>query len=55
LGSNPDISQKYKMSDISTGVANTPYPAKKYRKPKKEREKEREKLSEKACFVKVLK
>ncbi len=23
LGSNPDISQKYKMSDISKGVANT--------------------------------
>ncbi len=22
LGSNPDISQKYKMGDISTGVAN---------------------------------
>jgi hypothetical protein len=23
LGSNPDISQKYKMGDISKGVANT--------------------------------
>jgi hypothetical protein len=23
LGSNPDISQKYKISDISKGVANT--------------------------------
>jgi hypothetical protein len=23
LGSNPDISQKYKMGDISNGVANT--------------------------------
>jgi hypothetical protein len=25
LGSNPDISQKYKMCDISKGVANTSY------------------------------
>jgi hypothetical protein len=23
LGSNPDVFQKYKMGDISTGVANT--------------------------------
>jgi hypothetical protein len=29
LGSNPDISQKYKVGDISKGVANTLYPAKK--------------------------
>ncbi len=29
LGSNPDISQKYKMGDISKEVANTLYPAKK--------------------------
>ncbi len=27
-GSNPDISQKYKMGDISKGVANTLLPAK---------------------------
>jgi hypothetical protein len=32
LGSNPDICQKYKMGDISKGVANTFYPAKKYTK-----------------------
>ncbi len=30
LGSNPDISQKYKMGNISKGVANTLQPAKKY-------------------------
>jgi hypothetical protein len=29
LGSNPDIVQKYKMGDISKGVANTLSPAKK--------------------------
>jgi hypothetical protein len=29
LGSNPDISQKYKMGDIIKGVANTLMPAKK--------------------------
>jgi hypothetical protein len=29
LGSNPDISQKYKMGDISNGVANTFEAAKK--------------------------
>jgi hypothetical protein len=29
LGSNPDISQNYKMGDLSKGVANTVYPAKK--------------------------
>jgi hypothetical protein len=29
LGSNPDISQKYKMCDISNGLANTLKPAKK--------------------------
>jgi hypothetical protein len=29
LGSNPDISEKYKMGDISKGVANTLQPAKK--------------------------
>ncbi len=28
LGANPDISQKFKMGDISKGVANTLYPAK---------------------------
>ncbi len=28
MGSNPDISQKYKMGDISKGLANTLYPAK---------------------------
>jgi hypothetical protein len=33
LGSNPDISQKHKICDISKGVANTFYPANKiYRK-----------------------
>jgi hypothetical protein len=32
LGSNPDISQKYKMGDISKGVDNTLKPAKKYKK-----------------------
>ncbi len=33
LGSNPDISRKYKMGDISTGVANTQFsPPKKYTK-----------------------
>jgi hypothetical protein len=33
-GLNPDISQKYKMGDISKGMANTLYinPAKKYTK-----------------------
>jgi hypothetical protein len=30
LSSNPDISQKYKIADVSKGVANTLYPAKKY-------------------------
>jgi len=30
LESNPDFSQKYKMGDISKGVANTLKPAKKY-------------------------
>ncbi len=30
LVSNPDISQKYKMGDISKGVANTLWPSKKY-------------------------
>jgi hypothetical protein len=30
LGSNPDISQKYNMGDISKGDPNTPKPAKKY-------------------------
>jgi hypothetical protein len=30
--SNPDISQKYKMGDISKEVANTLYPPKKYTK-----------------------
>ncbi len=29
MGSNPDIFQKYKMGDISEGVANTFWPAKK--------------------------
>jgi hypothetical protein len=29
LGSNPDITQKYKMGDISKGVANTLSPPKK--------------------------
>jgi hypothetical protein len=29
LGSNPNISQKYKMDDISKGVANTLKPSKK--------------------------
>jgi hypothetical protein len=32
MGSNPDISQKYKMGDISKGVANTLLPARKYTK-----------------------
>jgi hypothetical protein len=32
LGSNPDISQKYTMGDISKGVANTLKPAKKINK-----------------------
>jgi hypothetical protein len=34
LGSNPDISQKNKieMGNISKGVANTLWPAKKYKK-----------------------
>jgi hypothetical protein len=31
-GSNPDISQKFKMGDISKGVANTLQLAKKYTK-----------------------
>jgi hypothetical protein len=31
LDSNPDISQKYKTDDINKAVANTLYPAKKYR------------------------
>jgi len=34
LGSNPDISQKYKMGDMSKGVANTLMPAKKMYKKK---------------------
>jgi hypothetical protein len=49
LGSNPDISQKYKMGDISNGVANTLKAAKKIKKFKsfpatqgEERLKERE-------------
>jgi hypothetical protein len=32
LASNPDISQKYKIGDISKRVANTLQPAKKYTK-----------------------
>ncbi len=32
LGSNPDISQKYKMCDISKGVATHSSPSKKYTK-----------------------
>jgi hypothetical protein len=45
LGSNPDISQEYKMGDISQGVANTLYPAKKnIQKPKKREKKERDKI-----------
>jgi hypothetical protein len=32
-GSNTDISQKYKMGDISKGVANTPTRQKKSTKP----------------------
>jgi hypothetical protein len=32
MGSNPGISQKYKMGDICKGVANTLQPSKKYTK-----------------------
>jgi hypothetical protein len=35
LGSNPDISQKYKISDISKVVASTLKPPKKYTKNEK--------------------
>jgi hypothetical protein len=35
LGSNPDISQKYKMGDLSKGVANTLWYAKKYTNKKR--------------------
>jgi hypothetical protein len=42
LGSNPDLSQRYKMGENCKGVANTLQPAKKYtRKEKRKRETER--------------
>jgi hypothetical protein len=40
------------MGDMSKGVASTLYPAKKIYKHQKKRER---KLSEKACYAKVLK
>ncbi len=37
LGTNPDISKKYKMADISKEVANALKPAKKEKKKKENR------------------
>jgi hypothetical protein len=43
LGSNPDISQKYKIGDKSKGVANTIQSAKKYTKKTVKTAKKRQK------------